>query len=608
MKLRVDRTGLFAAGVLLLPLFAATLPDPATDYSRLVRTLADPSMKGRGTGSPQLERAAHFIEGEFKKLGLKPVNGSSYFQRYTVTTKAHLGKKNAFRVMVAGATETLKPQTDFQPYNFSGTGTISGPVVFAGYGITAPEYHYDDYEGLDVKDKIVLVLRHEPQEFNEKSVFEGKVYTRHAQIDSKGINAKFHGARAVLFVNDRPAHTNNGPETLDPFSPSVGPGSPGIPFVQIKYETAETWLGRNHQSLKTWIEAVDRDLKPNSFALNGPVQIDLTVDVIRDHKDVPNVCAYLPGETDEYVIIGAHFDHLGMGEQFSMDPAHAGKLVHPGADDNASGTAGVLELARWLSAEPKHKRGFLFLAFSGEELGLLGSAYYANHPLLPLDKAVAMINLDMIGRVQNGRVYVSGAGTGSTLKALLEEAKAKSKLELDFSDQGGYGSSDHTSFTAKQMPVLFFFSGLHKDYHRPTDTSDKIESGKAVEVLQVVNFLATHLSDTPQRPQFVRTVDHSNTAVASGAGSGYGPYFGSVPDMSEVPEGFRLADVRDGSPAALAGLQGGDVLFEFDGKPISNLMDFTYALRAHKPGDQVTVKWRRNGKEMSGSTVLKARK
>src|SRR5205823_5446400 len=326
-------------------------------------------------------------------------------------------------------------------------------------------------------------------------------------------------------------------------------------------------------------------------------------------KTVHNVVGYLPGETSEYIVIGAHYDHLGLGEQFSMAPSMAG-TIHPGADDNASGTAGVIELARRLGAEPKPKRGILFLTFAGEELGLLGSSYYVNHPSLPLDKAVAMINMQMIGRVREGKVYIGGLGTGTTLRAMVDQVVPKYKLNVDFSDTTGYGSSDHTSFTTKQVPVLFFFSGLHSDYHKPSDTWDKIDAPGTVNVLKLVADVTKRLQDAPDRPQFVRVEPPASAhgASASGStGSGYGPYFGSIPDFGDVPKGVKFADVREGSPAAKAGLRGGDILVEFDSKPIQNLYDFTYALRSKKPGDEVLVKVLRGNGTITATVRLTKR-
>jgi hypothetical protein len=326
---------------------------------------------------------------------------------------------------------------------------------------------------------------------------------------------------------------------------------------------------------------------------------------------VHNVGAYLPGETSEYVIVGAHYDHLGLGEQFSMAPSMAG-TVHPGADDNASGTAGVMELAHWFSREPKHARGILFLTFAGEELGLLGSNYYANHPVLPLEQAVAMINMDMIGRIRDHKVYVGGVGTGTTFAGLLKEVGPHHDFETDVTERSGYGSSDHTSFTAKQVPILFFFSGLHADYHKPSDTWDKIDAPAAVRLLDLVADVMDHLRDAPGRPQFVRVAETQPpadpAASHTGKASGYGPDFGSIPDFTELPNGVRFADIRPGSPAAKAGLRAGDILTEFDGKRIQNLYDFTYALRAKQPGQEVLVKVLRGDQTIEAKVLLTARK
>jgi hypothetical protein len=391
---------------------------------------------------------------------------------------------------------------------------------------------------------------------------------------------------------------------VDRFSGRVGPATADIPFVQVRAAVAEKWLERAGIHLKQWMEETDRSLKPKPAVLAG-LRLEVAADVVRRRSASPNVAAYLPGESDEYIVIGAHFDHLGLGGQNSLAPDLAGKAVHPGADDNASGTAGLLELAAYFAGRPKQKRGILFLAFSGEELGLLGSNYYVNHPLLPLDKAVAMINMDMIGRIQNGRVYVGGSGTGDSLRKILEEAMAGSPLKFDFSDQGGYGSSDHFSFVNKQVPVLFFFSGLHADYHKPSDTWEKINAAAAAQMLEVVARAAERLASAESRPQFVKVQMPQQPAMAGSAGAG--AWFGSVPDMGESKDGFRISDVMKGSPAEAAGLKGGDVIVEFDGKPISNLYDFTYALRMKKPGDTVVVKFRRDGQIHEAQATLRSR-
>lgn len=584
-------------------------PDEAA-YLDHVKFLAGPELRGRGTGTPELEKAAHYIARHFQRLGLKPVDGKRYLQEFDVTTNARLGKNNSMEFVVGQERVRLKAGEQFLPFNFSASGTYEAGVVFAGYGITAKEYHYDDYANLDVRGKLVLVLRHEPQEFDEKSVFAGKVYTEHSQFFSKAVNAKMHGAAGVLLVNDV---ANHGPDSdeLENFARTVGPRDAGLPFVQIKSAQAAQLLAGTGKVLREVAAAIDADLQPRSFALPHAVRVHTVTDLRRDTRTVHNVMALLPGETNEYVIIGAHYDHLGLGEQFSMAPSMAG-TPHPGADDNASGTAGVLELARYFAGQPKQKRGILFMTYAGEELGLLGSSFYVNHPLLPLEDAVAMINMDMIGRIRDGKVYVGGTGTGSTFSELLDGAAKATTLHLEFSDTTGYGSSDHTSFTTKQVPVLFFFSGLHGDYHKPSDTWDRILTAPAVQLLKSVSGLTERLA-AGERPRYVKVEPpkvnpHASGNASGGSASGYGPYFGSIPDFAEPPSGVRFSDVRAGSPAEKAGLKGGDILVEWDGRTIGNLYDFTYALRGQKAGDVVKVKVLRGGQPVEASVTLEQRR
>jgi Zn-dependent M28 family amino/carboxypeptidase len=243
-------------------------------------------------------------------------------------------------------------------------------------------------------------------------------------------------------------------------------------------------------------------LRPQSFALPGALHIEISVDLLRETRGVSNVVGYLPGESDEYVIIGAHYDHVGLGEQFSLEPSKKG-TVHPGADDNASGTAGVIELARWFAKQPRHRRGILFIAFAGEEFGLLGSNHYVETPELPLEKAVAMINLDMIGRLRDSKLSIGGAASGSNFKAVIEGVNEDARFSIDDADADGYGSSDQFSFMPRLIPTLFFFTGLHPDYHRPSDTWDKIDAAGGVRVVDFVGQIAGRLLDAPERPQFL---------------------------------------------------------------------------------------------------------
>jgi hypothetical protein len=586
----------------LIPLAVSAADINSKTYLTEVTYLASPELKGRATGSPEIEKAADYLVGLYKSFGLKPPDGKSYEQAFPVTLGAHLGTNNGL-FWLAGDVRLPARKNDFQPFSFSSSGHAKNVgLVFAGYGVTDKEKHYDDYDGIDVKDKFVLILRHEPNEDPKNP----HGLSSHAGLAEKAVNAKMHGAKGVLIVND--AYNHGGEDKgLDKFAVVEGPTDVGIFFVQVKPELAEQWLdaGGKKDQLRTLTEAINHDAKPHSFAV-AKVDIELDVDIKHDTATAHNVAAYLPGSTNEYVVIGAHYDHLGMGDEHSLAPSQMG-TIHPGADDNASGTAGVVELARWFSKQPKPKRGILFMNFAGEELGLLGSEYYVNHPILPLADAVAMINMDMIGRIREGKIYLAGSGTGSSFPKLLDDVKAPAPLQIDLNEKAGYGASDHTSFTTKGVPVLFFFSGLHADYHKPSDTADKIDAADAAKLLDYVANLTERLDSDTGRPQYLRVAEPSQT-MSSASGSGYGPNFGSIPDFDEPPKGVRFADVRDGTPAAKAGLRAGDILIEFDGKEIANLYDFTYALRAHKAGDLVPVKVLRGSQTIEAKVLLTERR
>jgi hypothetical protein len=408
-------------------------------------------------------------------------------------------------------------------------------------------------------------------------------------------------------VNDLPNHPGDD-DKLDPFSSAIGTEDYGMPVVQISVKWANELLATVQKDLDGLVKGIDSDLTPRSFDFPPEDAARMTVNITVEKRQVHNVVGFWPGETPEYIIIGAHYDHLGLGYEHSLAPSQAG-TVHPGADDNASGTAGVIELAREIAHSGKHRRGFLFLCFAGEEEGLLGSAFFANHPLEPLREASAMINMDMIGRLRNNKVYVGGVESGSTFRPIVEKAAKDYGLDDDLTGSGVDGSSDHTSFLIKGVPTLFFFSGLHGDYHKPSDTWDKINAVDAVRLLGEIDEIAVTLADAADKPTFSRVQAGHLEQPASGgsASTGYGPYFGSIPDFGGPPKGVRFSDVHDGSPAAQAGFKAGDVLVEFDGKVIDNLYDFTYALRNHKPGDTVTVKVMRNDKPVVAQVLLTKR-
>jgi len=602
MRTRLHR--LFAVLAIAAAILAVASAPQHADPERYlgdVRTLASPDMEGRGAGTPGLTRAQHLIEKRYKELHLDPAGVNGYTQPFTVITGARLKNDNRFSVEMADRKQVLRVEQDFVPFSFSSSAQGGAALVFAGYGVTADEFQYDDYAGLDVKNKIVVVLRYEPTAFAQKSGNHG--LTQHSQLITKAINARNHGARVLIVINGKLGEGEE--DLLTRFGSVSGPENVGVVMVQVKNAIADGWFQTAGKTLKEVQDQINSTMKPASFEFPDTLQALFNVDIETTRATVNNVLAWLPGQSDEYVIVGAHYDHLGRGNFDSLAPSQIGQ-IHPGADDNASGTAGVLELARLLTPERgKLKRSILFMNFAGEELGLLGSAEWVKEPTRPLAKAVAMINMDMIGRIRDDKVYIGGVGTGSTFKSVLEQAQKDAPFKIEYS-AGGYSSSDHTSFVTKKIPVLFFFSGLHSDYHKPSDTWDKINSSSAARLLDMVESVATHLAETDQPPAFQVVTEEKPTG--GGGGGGYGPYFGSIPDFGQVENGVKFSDVKPNSPAAKSGLKAGDILVQFGDKPIKNLYDFTDALRRSKVGDVVEVKVLRDGQPVTASVKLEQRK
>ena len=590
---------------------AQSAEDAVERYMEHVQFLAAPEMRGRGAGMKELDLAAEYIANRFRSDGLEPAgDDGTYLQQFELTTGAKMGESNSLRVNRNSGPTDLELGEDFVPINFSASGGVEGEVVFAGYGATADELGYDDYFHFDVRDKIVLVLRYEPEFFGNRDEQEGNTerrnrrrrYTRHANLISKAIQARNRGAKAVLLVDSR----SRGREGagLIRFGSISGPSDAGIPMVQVHRTVAEQWLRGSGRSLRLLERDIEASKQPQTFALASSLRVSLEVDVEHKKAAVSNVAGYLRGATDEYLVLGAHYDHLGLGGQGSLSPSQVGE-IHPGADDNASGVAAILELARgYASRRERPRRGILFLAFAGEEIGLLGSSHWVEHPTLPLDKAVAMLNFDMVGRIQDRRLFVGGLGTAEEFEPLVDRVASEHSLRID-SARRASSSSDHTSFAAKKIPVLFFFSGLHSDYHKPGDTADKINGAAAVELLGIARGIADELMAAPGRPAFVASAPIPSPGGSGGGG--YGPWFGSVPDFGEVPNGVRFADVRAGSPAAKAGLEAGDILTHWNGDPVQNLHDFTFFLRDSEVGETVSVKVLRDGKELAAEVILAAR-
>ncbi|MBI4865451.1 MAG: M28 family peptidase [Candidatus Wallbacteria bacterium] len=589
---------------------AAETPWPsAADIQADVAYLAAPECQGRGVGSAGMTRAEAYIADAFEKCGLEPAGDlGGWFQRFEVTVGVRI--QPATMLGIPGGLD-ISPGSDFQPLALSGSGTVkSAQVVFAGYGVSAPDFKYDDYAGIDVKGKLVLALAHDPRELDQKSPFRSPKAFRYTENRYKAITAREHGAAGLLIVNDAWRHPKDA-DTPIAFGGGHAVSPAGLPVASISAQLADKLLAPMKAKVATLGAKLDKSLTPASREIPS-TRVSLTVALEQVRGSAANVVAILPGAdprlSAEAVVVGAHHDHLGLGGVYSLSPSAAGS-IHHGADDNASGVAGVLALARRFSKSPaRPARSIVFATFSAEELGLLGSAHYTKAPPVPLTATVAMVNMDMIGRLREGKLNVQGVETGTEFRRLLEDSSEGTGLKLSYSGDG-YGPSDQTSFYAKDRPVLFFFTGPHTDYHRPTDTADKVNSAGEAEVLTLIGRIVESLA-SGKPPTFARAKSESKGPHGAGqnTGRGYGPYFGSIPDFSEYKGGVLLSGVRPGSPAEKAGVRAGDAIVKFGGVRVANLEDFTYALQTHRPGDQVELEVLRAGKTVPLRATLEKRR
>jgi hypothetical protein len=565
-----------------------------------IKYLASDRLEGRATGERGGELAASFIADEFKKIGLKPAGSrGSYFQFFDATVGVHMGKDNSFRVSLPHGESTYDIEKDFIPFSFSSVGSASGSVTFAGYGISSEHYGYDDYSKVSPEGKIVLVMRHEPQEQDEKSIFAGKQLTHYSDLRYKATNAREHGASAIVVTADPLNHPDEEDELL-PLQALEGLGDSGLPAIQVKRRVAEAILRAGNLDMGELQRRIDSLLVPVTVEVPS-VRVSLQVDLLKDRKKVANIVGIVEpshGRTSQYVVVGAHYDHLGKGSQFSLTRTEG---IHNGADDNASGVSAMLELARIFAAKRDSlKRGIVFLGFTGEELGVLGSTFYTNNPVVPLDNTVLMLNLDSVGRMRDHKLYAAGTGTSPIFKELIAKANEGLALEIE-SSEGGFGPSDHFTFYAHNVPVLFFFTGPHADYHKVSDDWDKINVEGVASVVKLSVHVLSQLVFTATPVPFTRAVpDTAGPPGGEGYGAGRGAYFGIVPDFGGEPDkGAKISGVSEGSPAEKAGLKAGDVIVKFAGKTITGLYDLSFALKEKKPGDEVEVVVIRNGEAIT---------
>lgn len=476
--------------------------------------LASDALSGRNTPGPGLDTAAAYIARTFRANNVAPLNGS-YFQPFYLC-KTDLDTGCYLHIVKEGITTDIPLKTGFIPYYLSNSKAFTGELAFAGYGITAPEYHYDDYAGTDVKNKAVLVFRHEPCDNDSGSFFEGPEPTEYSGVNSKRKTAEQNGAGALLVVSEPGAYPSLKPRGY--IWPSLSKSFPSdaapytlcdtenkdIPAIQIGAEAIKSIFG-SIDSLYSIQKNIDKNHSPCPLQLPG-IKIGLKINARNNERQVVNVVGYLEGSDpvlkNEIVVIGAHYDHVGVKEVHKPGEDY----IYNGADDNASGTSGVMALARaFAMSKEKPKRSILFLLFAGEEKGLYGSDFYTGHPLLPLENTVAMLNLDMIGRNSPKSLYLVGASASTDIAAITRKENKKTGFKL-IDDNSEMGGSDHYNFFKKGIPFMFYFTGLHKDYHQVGDNPDKVDYEKAARVTRLVYLTAWHIANENKHYSLISTI------------------------------------------------------------------------------------------------------
>jgi len=541
--------------------------------------LASDDLEGRKPGTPQCDSAAAYIEAHFQQLGLQPMDAAGY-QYFQVITAVKLGSQN--HLTAAGLAAI--PGENYTPLFYSKNTQLTAELVFAGYGfqIANDSINWNDYQNINAQGKWVMLLRGTPE--NEATFSK---YDPYATLRRKLLVARDQGAAGVLFVS---GEKYDAKDELMALRIDHSFSRAELPVLHIKRNLADALLQPSGHTIHDLEQQLDSQLAPASLRVN--TTINAQTDVAEQEVKTQNVVALLPGSDpilkDEYLVVGAHYDHLGWGGKGSGSRRPDTVAVHNGADDNASGVAAILEIAERLALnKEKPKRSILFMSFGAEEMGLLGSSYFTSHPLIKLSQIKQMFNLDMVGRLNpvTKRLTIGGVRTGRGLAAYIDQQSKNTTLKLSLTPDG-YGPSDHASFYIKNIPVLYFFTGITEEYHTPADDIETINfSGEK----QVADFAYDLIFDMASR----KTLFPYQEAGPKGppkSGKRGKVKMGVIPDFAAADSrGFLLGGIVANGPAALAGMQGGDVMISIDGGTIKNIYDYMERMADVKPGQRITV-------------------
>jgi len=594
-----------------------------------VETLASPRLEGRLAGSKGERLASDFIVAELQKIGAKPLPGQNDFRmpfeftagsrdggstialRGTGVSKSSDGKTIGpieWGVVTGiGASATAPTNPNVRALSFSDNGDVEAPLVFAGYGIVVPEsqgFGYDSYATLDVKDKVVLVLRYFPEDADQKT---RGILARYADLRYKAMQARQHGAKAMIVVTG-PRSPNAG--ELAPMSFDTALAGSGIVAVTVAGNIVKQIFDQLPDKTLDDVQKSLDSANPHVTGFELPVSAKVHASVVREKSTGHNVVAYLPATTavttvsKPWVALGAHYDHLGRGEAGNTlaGKEDAGR-IHFGADDNASGSAAVLAVAATLAKQPRH-RHVLVAWWSGEELGLIGSSAFAAAPPVPLDQIAAYLNFDMVGRMQDNKLTVQAMGTSPVWAKVLEQANIAAGFDL-LVQPDPYQPTDVATFNSSNLPCLSFFTGTHADYHKPSDTADKIDYEDLDRVVDFAAAIVRRVEDMAEAPQFTKVEQQTQPG---GGRAGVRVFTGTIPDYSTEVKGLLLSGVIGGGPAEQAGLAKGDVIVEIAGQTIANIYDYTYALDLLKIGQPAKLVYMRAGVRRETMLTPAARK